>query len=91
LVKKQINSEGDTMFEIRKKIYTKKELIDLIKPILFGLYSLGNMYDSILIEQMLTAGEGFDDFCEYGLADIRIIVFNLVPIMAMLRMPTKQS
>jgi glutathione synthase/RimK-type ligase-like ATP-grasp enzyme len=30
-------------------------------------------------------------YCEYGLADIRVIVFNLIPVAAMLRVPTKES
>jgi hypothetical protein len=47
--------------------------------------------DSVLIEELLVAGNGFEDFCRYGLADIRVIVCNLVPISAMLRMPTAQS
>jgi hypothetical protein len=33
----------------------------------------------------------FKDFCEFGLADIRVIVFNLVPVATMIRVPTKNS
>ncbi len=47
--------------------------------------------DTILIEEKLVPGLWFDIFCQYGLADIRVIVFNLVPIIAMLRIPTKES
>ena len=47
--------------------------------------------DKIIVEEKLIAGELFKDFCEFGLADIRIIVFNLVPVATMIRMPTKIS
>lgn len=60
-------------------------------PIFSWRYSLNYQSDSVLIEELLVAGSGFEDFCRYGLADIRVIVCNLVPISAMLRMPTEQS
>lgn len=51
--------------------------------------SMGN--DKIIIEEKLIPGELFKDFCEWGLADIRVIVFNLIPIATMIRVPTEQS
>jgi hypothetical protein len=47
--------------------------------------------DSILIEEKIIPGTEFKAFCTYGLADIRIIVFNLVPVAAMVRIPTEKS
>ncbi len=65
----------------------KKELVQILD----GQYRIGNKPDSILIEELIEAGDWFEMFCEWGLADIRIICFNLVPIAAMLRVPTKKS
>lgn len=59
--------------------------------ILDGQYKLWNKPDNILVEELIEAGEWFEAFCEWGLADIRIIVFNLVPIAAMVRVPTEKS
>lgn len=56
-----------------------------------GKYSATNRQDTILLEDRLIPGAGFTEFCQYGLADVRVIIFNLVPIIAMLRMPTKES
>jgi hypothetical protein len=56
-----------------------------------GSYSSNNKSDTILLEDRLLPGIGFTEFCEYGLADMRVIIFNLVPMIAMLRMPTKES
>ena len=56
-----------------------------------GQYRVGNKPDSILIEELIEPGEGFEVFCDWGLADIRIISFNLVPVAAMVRVPTEKS
>ena len=44
-----------------------------------------------MIEEKLIPGKEFSLFCKYGLADIRIIVFGLVPVIAMVRVPTEKS
>ncbi len=56
-----------------------------------GRYSLGERPDTVLIEEKLIPGDGFAEFCKYGLADIRVITFNLVAIAAMVRIPTATS
>ena len=65
----------------------KKKLLQIVD----GNFSPHNRSDTVLVEEKLIPGYGFEKFCEHGLADIRIIVANLVPVMAMLRMPTKAS
>ncbi|MFA5747981.1 MAG: sugar-transfer associated ATP-grasp domain-containing protein [Candidatus Absconditabacterales bacterium] len=65
----------------------KRYLLDIIG----GKYSMTNGNDQIIVEEKLIAGESFKDFCQYGLADIRVIVFNLVPVAGMIRMPTINS
>ena len=59
--------------------------------ILHGSFSLHGSTDTVIVEELLTAGKDFCQYCKYGLADIRIIVYNLVPITAMVRMPTVDS
>jgi hypothetical protein len=61
-----------------------------LADILDGVHSMTSK-DTILIEEKLIPGSGFKEFCQYGLADIRIIVFNLVPVAAMIRIPTPES
>lgn len=56
-----------------------------------GSYSSSHRIDTILLEDRLIPWTWFTEFCKYGLADMRVIIFNLVPIIAMLRMPTKES
>lgn len=65
----------------------KRQLFDIFD----GKYSLSWWRDSILIEEKLSPDWCFGDFCKYWLADIRVIVFNLVPVAAMVRVPTIES
>jgi hypothetical protein len=68
-------------------LWLKKKLI----PILEWNYTLANRPDTILVEEKIIPGAWFEQFCEFWLADIRVIVCNLVPVAAMLRMPTVKS
>jgi hypothetical protein len=53
------------------------------ESILGGRYSISGLHDQVIFEEYLLRHEYFDKFVNKGLPDIRIIVFNLVPIMAM--------
>lgn len=70
---------------------TEQELKKEVVGIFDGKYSSTNRADTIILEDRLIPWPWFEEFCEYGLADMRVILFNLVPIIAMLRMPTKES
>ncbi|MDD5054796.1 MAG: DUF1704 domain-containing protein [Candidatus Peribacteraceae bacterium] len=62
-----------------------------IEDILDGRFAVSGSTDTAFFEQILTPAEGFAPFRPAGLPDIRIVVFNLVPVMAMLRIPTAES
>ena len=59
--------------------------------ILEGAYSMGNAPDIAFIQEYVGRHVAFRRFAYRGTPDIRIIVFNKVPVMAMLRLPTKES
>ncbi len=69
----------------------EQELREHIEDILDGKFSLKGMLDTAFFEQILKPHECFERFRPLGLPDIRVIVFNLVPVMAMLRIPTADS
>jgi len=73
------------------QLLTEDEFKKHLADILDGRYSLTLGGDIILIEEKIEPSEEFKIFCKYWLADIRLITMNLVPIMAMLRYPTKAS
>lgn len=74
-----------------KRPVSEKQLREHVEDILDGRYSISGMPDTAFFEKILVADEGFAPFRPAGLPDIRIVVFNLVPVMAMLRVPTAQS
>ncbi len=73
----------------------KRVTIDDLKlhafDILEGAYSLGNVPDKAFIEEYVGRHKTLRKFAYRGTPDIRVIVFNKVPIMAMLRLPTRES
>ncbi len=62
-----------------------------LSNILHGLYSLGGEMDEAMVEYRIEFDPCFADITYKGVPDIRIIVFRGVPIMGMLRLPTKSS
>ena len=87
-----LNGRKNGVFlEQGKRPMTHEELVEHIEDILDGKFSVNGRYDTAFFEQILLADECFAPFRPAGLPDIRIIVFNLVPVMAMLRIPTAES
>lgn len=59
--------------------------------ILAGMHSLGGMPDVALIEERIEFDTVFAAVTHQGVPDIRIILFHGIPVMAMLRLPTRES
>ena len=59
--------------------------------ILEGQYSRNKAPDKAFIEERVEIHPKFLKYAEGGTPDVRIIVYNHIPIMAMLRLPTKES
>lgn len=62
-----------------------------ISNILSGIHSLGGQPDKALIEYRIKFDPVFERISFQGVPDIRIIVYFGVPVMAMVRLPTRQS
>lgn len=72
-------------------IVTIEDLKNHIRNIIDGSFSLSNTPDIAFFEERLTLLKLFKPYAFKGIPDIRVIVFNKVPVMAMLRLPTKDS
>ena len=59
--------------------------------ILSGMYSLGGQPDKALIEYRVQFDPLFEPISFQGVPDIRVIVFLGVPVMSMVRLPTRLS
>lgn len=73
------------------QIITEQEFGFHISNILSGMYSLGGLPDTALIEYRVKFDPLFADVSYQGVPDIRTIVFQGVPVMAMIRLPTRLS
>ena len=102
VLKPNLGFGGQGIIPIRKKenghflgskgqIYKKSDLIEHIKNILSGSFSINDRQDKAFFEKLIVTDDILGRYSYNGLPDIRIILHNLVPVMAMLRLPTKES
>lgn len=71
--------------------YTKDDLDFHIGNILDGEYSTWGQNHKAIVEELISPHPGLAKYAYKGTPDIRVIVFNSVPVMAMIRIPTKES
>ncbi len=81
----------DAWMTIQRKKVTVEDLKLHTLDILEGAYSIRNVPDRAFIEEFVGRHKAFKKYAYRGFPDIRVIVFNRVPVMAMLRLPTKES
>ncbi|MCH9698618.1 MAG: alpha-L-glutamate ligase-like protein [Gammaproteobacteria bacterium] len=62
-----------------------------ISNILSGMYSLGGQPDKALIEYRVNFDPIFEQISYQGVPDIRTIVYRGIPVLSMLRLPTRLS
>lgn len=74
-----------------KEAVTSDELEAEIFGILDGAHSLDNVSDVAFLEERVVVSRILRRLAAGGVPDIRVIVCNNMPIMAMLRMPTIES
>lgn len=72
-------------------LISTEELCHHVSNILGGMYSLGGQTDKALIEYRVEFDPIFEGISYLGVPDIRIIVFFGIPVMAMVRLPTRMS
>lgn len=68
-----------------------KDIQQALTAILDGKYAISGLRDEVVVEELLAAHSDFRRLGDMGLPDIRVIVFNYVPVIAMLRLPTVES
>ena len=85
------NRDHDVFFKPSHDSLTLRDIERHVSNILSGLHSLGGSADVAMIESMIQMDPVFDDYSYEGIPDIRVIVFQGYPIMAMLRLATHAS
>ncbi len=82
---------GTAGLDERSAPVTIDDLEGHIFDILDGAFSLDNLPDTAFIEDKVIVSSTFRKMSLGGVPDVRVIVCNHVPIMAMLRLPTEES
>ncbi len=89
--KRKAKSEKPVWITAQRKRVTVEDLQLHTLDILEGAYSMGDIPDRAFLQEYVGRYRAFRRFAYRGTPDIRVIVFNKVPVMAMLRLPTKES
>jgi len=85
------NKKSGNWVKADKQEVTIPELEMHIRNIFEGGYSLSNQADKAFFEERVKLNRILKPYSYRGIPDLRIIVFNQVPVMAMLRLPTELS
>jgi len=83
--------DGEKGLSLSGKEYTVKQLQSHLFDILDGAYSLQFLPDKAFIEELITPDPFFRKLAPIGLPDIRVVVFNHIPMMSYMRLPTRES
>jgi len=86
-----VNKKDNYWITAGEEKLSKQDLKEHISDILDGRFSLSNISDYAFFEQLIVTDPLIEQFTYKGLPDIRVVVHNLIPVMAMLRIPTKES
>ena len=73
------------------KLVGEKDLTLHALDIIEGRYSRNDLPDVAMIEERVKIHPKFHKLAVGGTPDVRVIVYNKVPVMAMLRLPTEES
>jgi alpha-L-glutamate ligase-like protein len=82
---------GDAVYATSGGQTTARELRDHVRRIVDGQYSGLDTEGTAILEEKLTPAAFVRDLHGEGVADVRVIVFQGFPVMAMTRLPTVES
>ncbi len=91
LVIKRKKKGEKVWIDLEDKEYEQKDLILHGQNILEGEYSTWGSDPQIIVEERIPVHPDLLPYTAMGTPDIRVIVFNKIPVMAMIRLPTKES
>lgn len=82
---------GDYFRRSNGAILTVEQLAHHCSNILSGMHSLSGLPDRVMIEERVEFDTYFERISYQGVPDIRAVVYRGVPVMAMIRLPTRAS
>lgn len=91
IVIKRKNKQGDTWTDVSDKEYSESDLDLHVSDILEGQYSTWGSKHMAIIEERIPIHPDMEQYAQLGTPDVRIILYNRIPVMAMARIPTEAS
>jgi alpha-L-glutamate ligase-like protein len=82
---------GDVWIDVINRRWSEEELRIHCYDILEGQYSSHGANPKVIIEERVIAHPALTKYSYKGTPDIRVVVFNSVPVMAYMRLPTEES
>ncbi len=90
VVRKRAKWAGEWFLMDGRKVdiaYLRFHCLDILQ----GQFNVRGTQDKVFIEERIKIHPKFLRFTKLGTPDVRVIVYNHVPVMAMLRIPTEES
>lgn len=82
---------GDKFVKASGAVVTAGEVVRHIREILGGLFSLGGRRDAAMVEACVICDQELVKISYQGAPDVRVVMLHGYPVMAMLRVATRQS
>lgn len=83
--------KSDYFVDSDGKLVMRADLEHHLTNVIGGLYSLGGQPDVAMVESLVHFDPAFAGLTYHGVPDIRVIVYRGYPVMAMVRLPTRES
>jgi len=85
------NSDQSIWIKADRSLITVPDIQNHILNILEGTFAINNLSDTAFFEERIKIIKLLKPYSFRGIPDIRVIVYNNVPVMAELRLPTEES
>jgi alpha-L-glutamate ligase-like protein len=82
---------GDRFLSAAGREYSYDQFLYHASGIISGLYSLAGRADAAMVEERLQVELSLANLAPAGVPDLRVIVYRGIPVMAMMRLPTRRS
>jgi len=86
-----MDRQGKAFITQSGEILSRADFAQHLSDILSGIYSLGGLEDRAILEALIHPDPVFAAVTYQGVPDVRIVVYRGIPVMSMVRLPTRAS
>lgn len=86
-----MDRQGQTFITQNGEVISRQDFVQHLSDILSGIYSLGGLEDRAILEALIHPDPVFAAVTYQGVPDVRIVVYRGIPVMSMVRLPTRAS